>query len=113
MKRLTWFVGGVAAGATGVTYAKKKVSRTVKRTSETLSPRNIAKSAGTKVRGKATDVADALREGRAAGKAREHELRARRDHLVEPIDGRLGPDDQLLVDGQPVDAGRVIVLKKK
>jgi hypothetical protein len=113
MKRLTWFVGGVAAGATGVTYAKKKVSRTVKRTSESLSPRHLAKTATTKVRGKAIDVADAVREGRAAGKAREHELRARLDHLAEPINDRLGPDDQLLVDGQPVDAGRVIVLKKK
>lgn len=113
MKRLTWFVGGVAAGATGVTYAKKKVSRTVRRTSETLAPRNLAKSATNKVRGKASDVAEAVREGRAAGKARERELRARRDHLIEPLNDRLGPDDQLLVDGQPVDAGRVIVLKKK
>ncbi len=113
MRRLTWFVGGVAAGATGVGYAKKKVSRTVKRTTETLSPKNVAKSASSKVRDKASDVADAVREGRAAGKARENELRARRDHVVEPIDDRLGPDDLLLVDGQPVENGRVIVLKKK
>jgi len=113
MKRLTWFVGGVAAGATGASYAKKKVSRTVKRTTETLSPRHIAHSASVKVRGKVSDVADAVREGRSAGKARESELRARRNHLVEPIVDRLGPDDQLLVDGQPVDTGRVIVLKKK
>lgn len=113
MKRVTWFVGGVAAGVTGASYAKKKVSRTVQRTAATLSPKNVAKSATTKVRAKATAVVDAVREGRAAGKAREHELRARRDHVVEPIDDRLGPDDQLLVDGQPVDSGRVIVLKKK
>ncbi|HUF99091.1 MAG TPA: hypothetical protein VMM60_13255 [Ilumatobacter sp.] len=113
MKRVTWFVGGVAAGVTGASYAKKKVSRTVHRTAETLSPKNIAKSASTKARAKANVVVDAVREGRAAGKAREHELRTRRDHVAEPIDGRLGPDDQLLVDGQPVDTGRVIVLKKK
>jgi hypothetical protein len=45
--------------------------------------------------------------------AREDELKARRDARVEPIDDRLDPGDQLLVDGQPVDAGRVIVLKQK
>lgn len=113
MKRLTWFVGGVAAGVTGASYTKKKVRGTVRRTAETLSPKNIAKSATTKARNKAHDVVEAVRDGRAAGKAREHELRVRRDHVVEPIDDRLGPNDQLLVDGQPVDAGRVIVVKKK
>ena len=46
-------------------------------------------------------------------RAREDELKARRDARVEPLDDRLDPGDRLLVDGQPVDVGRVIVLKQK
>ena len=48
-----------------------------------------------------------------AMRAREDELKARRDARVETLDDRLEPGDQLLVDGQPVDVGRVIVLKPK
>jgi hypothetical protein len=44
---------------------------------------------------------------------KEDELKARRDARVEPVDGRLEPGEQLLVDGQPVESGRVIVLKQK
>jgi hypothetical protein len=44
--------------------------------------------------------------------AREDELRARRDQHVEALDGRLEPGEQILVDGRPVDTGRVIVLKQ-
>ena len=54
-----------------------------------------------------------LRDGRAAMQAKEDELRARRDHVVEPVDDRLEPGEQLLVDGTPVEAGRVIVLKQR
>ncbi len=49
----------------------------------------------------------------SAMRAREDELKARRDARVETLDDRLDPGDQLLVDGQPVDVGRVIVLKQK
>jgi hypothetical protein len=45
-------------------------------------------------------------------RARERELRASRDGRVETLDDQLGPDDQLLVDGQPVETGRVIVLRR-
>jgi hypothetical protein len=53
-----------------------------------------------------------MREGRDAMHTRERELRARRDGRVETLDDQLGPDDQLLVDGQPVETGRVIVLRR-
>lgn len=109
MKRVTWFVTGVAAGATGANYAAKKV----KQTASQLAPANVAKGAATRVKRGGRQLAGALREGRSAMRAREDELKARRDARVEPLDDRLDPGDQLLVDGQPVDAGRVIVLKQK
>ena len=123
-KRVTWFVGGVAAGAAGTGYVKNVVRKKARRTAQRLKPTNIARRAvgvqvvseaprDNVVRRVSSNVAGALREGRAAMKAREAELRARRDHRIETIDDKLDPGDQLLVDGQPVDAARVYVLKRK
>jgi hypothetical protein len=109
MKRLTWFVGGVAAGAAGASYAKKKVVARASR----LTPVNVARGAASKARHGGRNVVDAVREGRAAMHLREDELRARRDARVESLDDRLEPGEQLLVDGRPVDTARVIVLKQK
>lgn len=109
MKRITWFVTGVAAGATGASYATRKV----KQTAEQLKPVNVARSAGQRARAGGRQVVEAIREGRTAMRDREDELKARWDSRVEPIDGHLDPGDRLLVDGQPVDVGRVIVLKQK
>lgn len=109
MKRLTWFVTGIAAGATGASYATKKV----KATAAQLAPANVAKGAANKAKRGGRKLVDAVREGRSAMREREDELKARRDARVEPIDDHLSPGDQLLVDGQPVDTGRVIVLKQK
>jgi hypothetical protein len=109
MKRITWFVGGVAAGAAGANYAAKKV----KRTAAQLAPSNVARGAASQVKRRGRQVVEAVREGRAAMHDREDELRARRDARVETLDGRLEPGDQLLVDGRPIDTGRVIVLKQK
>lgn len=109
MKRITWFVTGVAAGATGANYAAKKV----KQTAAQLAPGAVAKNAASKVKATGRHVVDAVREGRAAMHAREDELKARRDARVETLDDRLEPGDQLLVDGRPVDSARVIVLKQK
>jgi hypothetical protein len=113
IKRATWFVGGVAAGAAGASYAKRKVTRTVKRTAATLAPANLARAAADRVRDQGRHIADAAREGRAAMRSREDELRARRDARVEPLDDHLAPGDQLLVDGRPVESGRVIVLRHR
>ena len=112
MKRVTWFIGGVATGAAGVGYAKRTVKRTVKRTTTHLAPPNVARGAMRKVRQKRRDVGDAVREGREAMHTRERELRARRDGRIDSLEDHLGPDDQLLVDGQPVETGRVIVLRR-
>jgi hypothetical protein len=112
IKRATWFVSGVAAGAAGAGFAKRKVKRTVQRTAAQLAPVTVAKQAAGKVRQQGQHVADAVREGRQAMHAREHELRARRDARVESLDDHLAPGDQLLVDGRPVDSARVIVLRQ-
>lgn len=109
MRRVTWFVTGAAAGVAGASYATKKV----KQTAEQLKPANVAKTTAQKAKAGGRQVVEAVREGRAAMRDREDELKARRDARVEPIDGRLEFGEQLLVDGQPVDAGRVIVLKQK
>jgi hypothetical protein len=112
MKRVTWFIGGVATGAAGVGYAKRTVKRTVRRTATQLAPSSVARGAVRKVRQKGRDVGDAVREGRDAMRTRERELWARRDGRIDTLDDQLGPDDQLLVDGQPVETGRVIVLRR-
>lgn len=107
MKRLTWFVGGVATGAVGVNYAKRKV----RTTAELYTPAKVARSTVERARQRAHDVVDALRDGREAMRAREDELTARRDGRLVSLDQHVGPDDQLLVDGRPVEPGRVIVLR--
>lgn len=109
MKRVTWFVTGVAAGAAGASYATKKV----KETAAQLAPANVAKGAASRAKQGGKKLVEAAREGRSAMRAREDELKARRDARVEAIDDRLEPGDQLYVDGQPVDTGRVIVMKQK
>lgn len=109
MKRITWFVSGLAAGVAGAGYTKKKV----KQTAAQLAPANVAKTAVGKVRGQGRHLVDAVREGRGAMRDRERELKLRRDSRVEALDERLEPGDQLLVDGRPVETGRVIVLKQK
>jgi len=109
IKRVTWFVGGVVAGAAGAGYAKKKV----KSTAAHLAPTNVVKVASVKVRDQGRHVVGAIKEGRAAMHAREDDLKARRDARVETLDDRLDPGDQLYVDGRPVDSARVIVMKRK
>jgi hypothetical protein len=42
---------------------------------------------------------------------REDELTARRDGRVASMADHLGPEDQVLVDGRPVDADRVVVMR--
>ncbi len=108
MKRLTLFASGVAAGVAGATYAKKKV----KQTAAHLAPANVARGAAHRVKSQVGNVVDAVREGRDAMRNKEDELKARRDQRVDTLDEHVGPDDTLLVDGKPVDVGRVIVLRQ-
>jgi len=111
MKRVTWFVGGAVAGAAGAGYAKKKV----KQKAAQLAPSNVARSAIAKARAKGHDVAEAVRDGRRAMKAKEFELKARLHGTAATTDGsgdELAPDDQALVDGLPVEPGQIIVLRQ-
>ena len=109
MKRVTWFAGGVVAGAAGATYATRKV----KHAASQLAPTNVVKSAAVKVRDGGRNVVGAVREGRTAMHAKEDELKAKRDARIEPLDERLEPGEQLYVDGRPVDSARVIVMKAR
>jgi hypothetical protein len=65
----------------------------------------------TRLRRRGHDVADAVSEGRQAMHDKEAELRARRDGTVVSLADELEPDDQVLVDGLPVEPGQVIVLR--
>lgn len=105
MKRVTWFVGGVATGAAGMSYAKRKV----KRAAAQLAPAHVARQASESLKAKGQDLAEAVREGREAMRAKEAELRARRDgHAV------VGGADVLAADVLPVvqEGGQVVVLQQ-
>ena len=101
MKRLTWFVGGAAAGIAGASVAKKKV----KAAAAELSPSNVAKRATGRVR-------DAFHEGKRAMRLKEAEMRARLDGRANTLADDLDDGDTVLVDGQPVEPGQVIVLRQ-
>jgi hypothetical protein len=100
IKRLSWFVGGAVAGAAGVGAAKRKVRRTAAQ----LSPTAVAKNTAHRVR-------EAVSEGRQAMKAKEAELRGRRDGRVSSLADELTEHDAVYVDGVPVEPGQVIVLR--
>ena len=108
IKRVTWFVGGVLAGAVGVGAAKKKV----KSVAHELAPMQVAKRATGSVRERRHRLADAAREGKRAMKAKEAELRARLDGRASTLADELDDVDTVLVDGRPVEAGQVIVLRQ-
>lgn len=107
IKRLTWFVGGVAAGATGAKYAKKKVKEKVTQ----VSPSGVARSAAGRARSTAGHLVDAVREGRDVMHQHEDELKARRDGRLVSLDEHVGPQDQVFVDGVEVESGRVVVMR--
>ena len=87
MRRVVWFVGGVAAGAAGAGYAKRKVAATARK----LAPANVARGAVGSVERVGRRVADAVREGRAAAQVRERELRAERDGRLVRLGDHLAP----------------------
>lgn len=109
MKRLTWFVGGIAAGASGAGYAKRKV----KAKAASVTPSGVARSAARRARNTAGLVVDAVRDGRSAMSQHEDELKAKRDGRLTTLDQHVAPGDQVFVDGEPVDSGRVIVMRPK
>ena len=108
MRRAVWFVGGVAAGAAGAGYAKRKAADAARR----LAPANVARGATNSVRRTGRRVADAVREGRQAARIRERELIAERDGRLVRLGDHLQPGDELLIDGEPVESGRVILMRQ-
>ena len=108
MKRVTWFVGGLAAGAVGAGAAKRKV----RRVTNELVPAQIARRAGGQVADRTNRVADAVREGRRAMRTKELELRARLEGRSSTLADEIADIDTMLVDGKPVEAGQVIVLRQ-
>ncbi|MFT3854735.1 MAG: hypothetical protein QM733_18655 [Ilumatobacteraceae bacterium] len=101
IKRATWFAGGIVVGIAGAGMAKRKV----KEVAAQASPARVARSAFGR-------VGEAIGEGRRAARGREVELRARYEG-VEPVAlaDELDPEAAVLVDGELVDAGKVIVLR--
>ncbi|MCU1359476.1 MAG: hypothetical protein JWN99_765 [Ilumatobacteraceae bacterium] len=108
MKRVSWFLGGMAAGVVGVTAGKRKV----KSVASDLTPVRVAKRATGSVRDRGQRVTDALREGRMAMVAKERELRARLDGRATTVADEIDDVETVLVDGRPVEAGQVIVLRQ-
>lgn len=109
MKRTVWFVGGVAAGAAGTGYVKRKVAAAA----EKLRPANVASTASTAVGRGVHRVADAVREGVVAARRRESEMKAERDGRLVRMSDHLQDGDELLVDGEAVESGRVIVMRRR
>ena len=98
IKRVTWFVAGAATGAAGAVAA----GRRVRRAADLLAPTNVARQAAHGVARRKDAVVAAVREGKAAMVAKEHELRARRDG--HPVVGGLGPAESVVVTGPVIDA---------
>jgi hypothetical protein len=109
MRRLIWFAGGVVAGASGVGLVKRKVAATAER----LAPANVARGVAGSVRRSGRRVATAVKDGRDASRAREREQRAERDGRLVRLGEHLHPDDEVLVDGRPVESGRVILMRRR
>lgn len=109
MRRAVWFLSGVAAGAAGAGYTKRKVTAAARR----LTPTHVARGAGGKVRAAGQRVAAAVREGRDAARLRERELRAEQEGRVIRFSDHLQPGDEVLVDGTPVESARVILMRRK
>lgn len=78
IKRASWFVGGVVTGVAGTSYARRKVKAAMAQ----LAPTNVARRTGERIRGRTHDLAEAVREGRSAIRAKEHELQDRRDAIA-------------------------------
>ncbi|WP_421120219.1 hypothetical protein ACE2AJ_02450 [Aquihabitans daechungensis] len=72
-KRIFWMSTGVAVGASGAFWAKRKVEETI----EQYLPEQVAVRAATTAKGLGTTVRQAAAEGREAMRTTEAELRAR------------------------------------
>ena len=113
IKRVVWFISGAIAGIGGALFAGKKVRRTV----TGLGPVKVINRAANSTRSRFTSLTDAWTTGKEAMHDKENELKARRDNRVETLSSHshldpLQPGDEVLVDGERVEPGRVIVLRQ-
>jgi hypothetical protein len=109
MRRMVWFVSGVATGAATASYARRKVAAAADR----MRPANLAHSATSAVRRGGRRLADAVHEGASATRRREDELRAERDGRLIRLRDHLADGDEVIVDGEVVEPGRVILLRRR
>lgn len=113
IKRLVWFVSGAIAGISGALFAGKKVRRTV----TSLGPVKVINRAASSTRSRFSTIGEAWTAGKDAMHDKENELKARRDGRIETLSSHshldpLQPGDEVLVDGERVEPGRVIVLRQ-
>ncbi len=111
IKRFVWFVSGIVTGAMAVVVTGRKVKRRVDKVTQ-LTPVKVVRDATTTVRKSVAEVGEAVRDGREAMRAKENELRARVEGRVSSLDDELDAADAVLVDGEPVEPGRVVVLRQ-
>lgn len=113
MKRIAWFISGAVAGISGVLFAGKKVRRRV----TGFTPVKIVNRVAASTRTKWSSFSEAWNDGKQAMHDKEHELRALRDGRVDSLENfshlePLQPGDEVLVDGERIEPGRVIVLRQ-
>ena len=109
MRRLLWFATGAATGVAVMRNTGRRLRRTAKR----LAPANVGRAAVDSARRRVDGVRSAVAEGRAAKRNTEAALAARLDGRVEPLADHIEPGDRVLVDGEPVDKNRVVVLRER
>lgn len=100
-KRIFWLSTGVAVGAGGAFWAKRKVEETV----EQYLPEQVAVRAAATAKGLGTTVRIAAAEGREAMRATEAELRAKVD--ARTFVGNAPPAKAPEPKAPPRRAGRV------
>lgn len=107
MKRLTWFVTGAVTGAAGSGYAKRRMRETAAQ----LTPRKVARSGAVALRRRARYVVDNVLSGLAT--RANGDVTAPGGDEPATIADRIAPDEEILVDGRPVDRQRIVVTRPR
>ncbi len=102
-KRIFWMGTGVAVGASGAFWAKRKVEETI----EQYLPEQVAVRAATTAKGLGTTVRQAAAEGREVMRSTEAELRARVEARTFVGDAPVPPKVEEPRSVGPRRAGRV------
>jgi hypothetical protein len=109
MRRAVWFCGGVVTGAVGTGYAKRKVAAAAER----MRPANVATAASAAIRRRGQRAVGAVQAGMTSALRRENEQRAEREGRLVRLRDQLSEGDQVLVDGEVVEPGRVILMRRR